>query len=124
MVQFDPDAWKTFLWERLTAPPGGTGWFGLYGRKADAHELLAEHLAAECAEPVTIRGGTFDKWQEKPHRPDNHLLDCLVGCAVAASVQGARFDSSIATVGGPAPAPPRQKRRLSDLYYQKHGRGG
>jgi hypothetical protein len=28
------------------------------------------------------------EWKHKPSRPDNHLLDCLVGCAVGASMSG------------------------------------
>jgi phage terminase large subunit GpA-like protein len=118
VVQFDPDAWKTFLWERLTAPLGGAGCLTLFGRsgpQAPAHELLAEHLAAESAEPVTIRGATFDKWRERPHRPDNHLLDCLVGSAVAASVQGVTFDSG-AAAGFEAPrVEPKKVMSFSEM---------
>lgn len=29
-------------------------------------------------------GRTVHEWRVKPSRPDNHWLDCLVGCAVAA----------------------------------------
>ncbi|MBA4065467.1 MAG: hypothetical protein C0501_17485 [Isosphaera sp.] len=118
VVQYDPDAWKSFLHERLTTPPAGRGALTLYGRDAAAHDLLAHHLAAEAAEPVTVRGITFDKWQVRPHRPDNHLLDCVAGALVAAGVQGAEWSAS----GDPAPPPvPRKKVKLSDLYYQKHG---
>lgn len=124
MVQFDPDAWKTFLWERLTAPPGGAGCLLLPGADAGAHELLAEHLAAESSEPVTVRGQTFDKWALRPHRPDNHLLDCLAGAAVAASVQGLAFDSGAAS-GAPAePRPPKRKRSISELYQDARKRQG
>lgn len=120
MVQFDPDAWKTFLWERLTAPLGGPGCLLLHGSDPAAHELLAEHLAAETAEPITLRGQTFDKWSVRPHRPDNHLLDALVGCAVGAAVQGLTFDSG-AAAGAPAQVQPRKKLKLSELYAKKHG---
>ncbi|MDY3555314.1 phage terminase large subunit family protein [Gemmata sp. JC717] len=99
MCQFDTDAWKSILWERLTSPLGGAGCLHLYGKAgphAPTHELLGEHLAAETAEPVTIRGSTFDKWTERPHRPDNHWFDGLVGCAVGASMQGVTFDPGTA----------------------------
>ena len=33
----------------------------------------------------------MDEWKAKPGHPDNHWLDCLVGCAVAASMCGARL---------------------------------
>ena len=99
MVQFDPDMWKTFLYERLTTDLGGAGCLTLYGRDALAHEMIGEHCAAEQAEPATVRGTTFDKWAPLPHKPDNHLWDCLVGCAVAASVTGLKFSAS----GRPVP---------------------
>ena len=35
------------------------------------------------------RGRTVDEWKLRAAAVDNHWLDCLVGCAVAASVQGA-----------------------------------
>jgi hypothetical protein len=30
------------------------------------------------------------EWTNRPTRPDNHWLDCLTGCAVAASMVGIR----------------------------------
>jgi hypothetical protein len=35
------------------------------------------------------RGRTVDEWKLRPERGDNHWFDCLVGAAVAASLQGA-----------------------------------
>jgi hypothetical protein len=29
-----------------------------------------------------------DEWKQRPEQPDNHWFDCLVGTAVAASLQG------------------------------------
>jgi hypothetical protein len=34
------------------------------------------------------RGRTVDQWKQRAEHRDNHWWDCLVGCAVAASVQG------------------------------------
>jgi hypothetical protein len=34
------------------------------------------------------RGRTVDEWKQRPERGDNHWFDGLVGCAVAASMQG------------------------------------
>lgn len=87
-VQFDPDAWKSFIYSALHVPPGGPTGLTLFGKSAGAHEMLSEHMAAEYSQPVTLRGDTFDKWSLKPGIRDNHLLDCVVGCAVAASVGG------------------------------------
>jgi hypothetical protein len=55
--------------------------------------------------PTTARGRTVDEWKLKPGKPDNHWLDCLVGCAVAASMQGS-------TAQGTSTAPRRGKGRL------------
>lgn len=107
MVQFDPDAWKSFLYERLTTAPGGRGGLNLFGTAIAAHEMISEHCAAEGAEPVTIRGATFDKWTLKPHGPDNHLLDVLVGCCVGAAVQGLQWSPTS------APPPVEQTRRTA-----------
>jgi len=116
-IQFDPDYWKSFLFDRLTAPPGPVGYLSLFGKEQHAdHELISLHCAAETAEPKAVRGVVFDKWTVRPHRPDNHLFDCLVGCAVAASRQGLRWTAS----GGPATsAEPRKKVKLSEKFAAK-----
>jgi hypothetical protein len=105
-VVFDPDRWKSFLYGALTTPPGGPAGITLYGKEAGRHEMASHHLAAEYSSPVTIRGVTFDKWQVRPERPDNHLLDCVVGACVAYSVL---TDKGPSATGAPAPpaAPPR-----------------
>ena len=50
--------------------------------------MLAEQLTAEYSVRTEGRGRIVDEWQMRPSHPDNHFLDCLVGCAVAASEQG------------------------------------
>jgi hypothetical protein len=114
MCQFDPDAWKSFVWERLTAPMGGAGCLTLHGRDPIAHELLAEHLAAESSEPMTVRGQTFDKWTVKPHRPDNHLFDTLIGAAVAAGVQGLAWNPAEPGSAPPRAEPARKRTSLAE----------
>ncbi len=51
--------------------------------------MLAEHLTAEYFIKTEGRGRTVDEWKPRPEQPDNHWFDCLVGSAVAASMQGA-----------------------------------
>jgi hypothetical protein len=104
-VQFDPDPWKSFIHLGMTTPAGGPTGLFLYGTSAAQHAMIGEHCAAEYGEPQTIRGTTFDKWQVRVHRPDNHLLDVLVGCAVAASLLGIEWS---ATADGKLP--PRRTR--------------
>ena len=59
------------------------------GRKPAEHQLLAEHLTAEYRVRTEARGRIVDEWKLRAGSPDNHWFDCLVGCAVAASIQGA-----------------------------------
>lgn len=97
MIQFEPDAWKSFVCERLIAPQGGRACLTLFGEKPhpQLHPLVSDHLSAEYGEPVTIRGKTFDKWNlVPPGDRDNHWLDCLVGAAVAGSVGGLAWTAS------------------------------
>lgn len=118
-VQFDPDAWKSFVHAALVVPVGGPTGLTLWGKDAATHEMFASHLGAEYSTPATLRGDTFDKWQAKPHRPDNHLWDCLVGAAVAASVQGLAFraDGTAAppkTPRQPKPIPlPHERKQIN-----------
>ena len=114
-VQFDPDAWKSFIYSALHVPTGGATGLTLFGRSTTAHEMISEHLSAEYAVPVTMRGDTFDKWSLKPTVRDNHLLDCVVGCAVGASVQGLTWQAD----GSERKQEPRLKMKLSDLQKQK-----
>jgi hypothetical protein len=51
-----------------------------------------------------------DEWKMRAQAADNHWLDCLVGCAVAASMQGVVLPGAdVKTV------PKRPRLRLSEL---------
>lgn len=125
MVQFDADSWKDRLYECLTTPAGGKWYLGFFSKESDGktaanHEMIGHHCEAEWAEPEekTMRGIAFHKWNRNPSEPDNDLFDCLVGCLVAASVQGLVWSATDA----PTPvAAPKKKVKLSDLYFRKHG---
>lgn len=86
---FDANFWKTFIHARLGVPMGDKGCLSLYGRQPLQHQLLAEHLTAEYRVKTTGRGRTVDEWKLRPERSDNHWFDCMVGCAVCASMLGA-----------------------------------
>ena len=119
VCQFDPDHWKTRAFQALTVPEGGGTALRFFGKQANAHQLLAEHLQSESAEPVKMRGAEFDKWTLNPDRPDNHWFDCLVGSMVAASVAGltttANESADPSTMG--------QKKRVSfrEMWEAKNG---
>jgi hypothetical protein len=84
----DTNYWKTFVHARLSVSMGDPGCMSLYGRDDKTHRLLADHLTAEYRVQSMAQGRTVDEWKLRATRPDNHWLDCLVGCAVGASIQG------------------------------------
>ncbi len=88
-VVFDTNYWKSFVHARLAVAMGDRGCISLFGDKAEQHRLFAEHLSAEYRVRTEGRGRTVDEWKQRPERSDNHWFDCLVGCAVGASIQGA-----------------------------------
>lgn len=113
VVVFDSDSWKSFVADRITTPPGGGGALLLHALdRGRSHQLLADHLAAEFATRITAKGRTYDAWQARPGA-DNHWLDCLVGAAVAASVQGLRWLDGEDRAEKPPP------RNLADVPRQR-----
>jgi len=93
---------------------GERGCLSLFGEKPETHRLLAEHLTAEYRVKTEGRGRTVDEWKMRPERGDNHWFDCLVGCAVAASIQGAVLFGT-----DTMPVPRRRRMKLSELQRAK-----
>lgn len=91
---------------------GEAGALALPGDRPSAHRLLADHLTAEYRVRTTGRGREVDEWRVRPHRPDNHWLDCLVGCAVAAAMLGCQAGQ------GDRPRPPRRRVDWAELQRQ------
>jgi hypothetical protein len=114
-VVFDTNYWKSFVHTRLAVPMGDRGCLSLFGDNANMHRLFAEHVTAEYRVKTSGRGRTVDEWKLRPEATENHWLDCLVGCAVAASMQGAVLPGT----DGPM-APRRQQRvKLSSLQRKR-----
>jgi hypothetical protein len=88
-IVFDTNYWKSFVHARLAVPMGDPGCLSLFGNKPEPHRLLSEHLTSEYRVKTEGRGRTVDEWKLRVEGLDNHWLDCLVGSAVAASMQGA-----------------------------------
>jgi len=88
-VLIDTNYWKSFVHARLSVAMGDPGCLSLFGHKPADHQLLAEHITAEYRVRTEARGRVVDEWKLRAGNPDNHWFDCLVGCAVAASIQGA-----------------------------------
>jgi len=87
-VLVDTNYCKSFAHARLAVAMADPGCLSLFGRDDKAHRLLADHLTAEYRVQTLARGRTVDEWKLRAARPDNHSLDCLVGSAAAAGVQG------------------------------------
>ena len=88
-VIYDANYWKSFIQARLAVAMGDRGCLSLFGSSTNQHRLLADQLTAEYRVKTQGRGRSVDEWKLRPDQPDNHWLDCLVGAAVAASIEGA-----------------------------------
>ena len=94
LVRFDTNAWKTFVCRRA-AIAGGKGSLKVYGDDPKAHRMLQDHVNAEtCVKTTAADGRTVWEWSLKPGGPDNHELDTLVGCYVAAAIVGCKLDET------------------------------
>jgi len=103
-VCVDTNYWKAFVHDRLSSAPGEPGAMTLFGRSASEHALFAEHVAGSETWTLTHgHGRDVREWKPRPTRPDNHWLDCLVGCAAAASMIGVQQPGM--------QAPPRRERK-------------
>lgn len=90
-IIYDTNHWKSFLVERMRTQLGGTGCLSLWQEDQKRHELFAMHLTSEYSILTSGRGREVEQWTQLPDRPDNHWLDCLVGCAVGANMGGAKL---------------------------------
>lgn len=84
---YDVNYWKSFAWQGLNASIGSTNCFTLFRQPARLHKTFADNLRSEYPVRTEGRGRTVDEWKLKPGE-DNHYFDCLVGCCVAASMEG------------------------------------
>ena len=75
------------------------------------HRLLADHVTAEYRVRTEGRGRKVDEWKLPPSKADNHWFDCLVGCAVGASMLGVSVMDTSARAGK------KPKRRRQAVSY-------
>jgi Terminase large subunit gpA, endonuclease domain len=119
-ILYDTNHWKSFVHARLAVPMGDPGCLSLFGDNPKRHRMLADHLTAEHPVRVEGRGRVVDEWKQRADRPDNHWLDCLVGAAVGASMQG----SALAGVQTTSRSGPRKRLTIAELREQKLARHG
>jgi len=110
-IRYDTNHWKTFVHARLGVAMGDPGGVSLFGSKPERHRLFAEHLTAEYSIRTEGQGRTVNVWKLPPSKPDNHLFDALVGCAVAASTLG------VSLGGAAARRQKTNKRRRKKVSY-------
>jgi len=119
-VLYDTNYWKSFVFARLAVSLGDPGCLSLFGRSP--HRLFAEQMHAEFPVKTEGRGRTVYEWKQKPNHPDNHYLDGLVGCAVAASMCGVTLmgEQSGGAVANRSEKKPR--RSLAEMRAEKRKR--
>ena len=113
---FNADEGSLELFARLAVPMGDRGCLSLFGDNAETHRLFAEHLTSEYRVKTQGRGRTVDEWKMRPERGDNHWFDGLVGCAVAASMQGVVLNGTEAIANA-------RQSRISFAEMQRRRRG-
>lgn len=87
-VVYDTNWWKSFINARLRVSMGDRGCLSLLRTNAETHRMFSEHLTSEYFIKTEARGRSVDEWKQRPEQSDNHRFDCLVGSAVAVSMQG------------------------------------
>lgn len=110
-VLYDTNQWKTFVHSRLAVAMGDPGCLSLFGRAPARHRMIGEHLTSETRKRMQGPSRVMDVWALRPGARDNHLLDCVVGAAVAASTLGVALKGMEAVRG----AKPRPRVRFRDV---------
>jgi hypothetical protein len=87
---YDTNNWKTFTAQRLAGSVGEAGNLSIFEGTLNQHKQFAEHATSEYPTATEGGGRVVHIWKLRPNR-ENHWLDGLIGCAVAASEQGIRF---------------------------------
>jgi hypothetical protein len=112
-VYGDVNWWKSFVRDRFATAMGDRGCLSIFGEKAFEHKLLADHLTSETAVRTEGHGRVVEQWKLIPR--DNHWLDCLVGCAIGASMLGAK----LYVPEGPNGVTVRKRVKMSEIQARK-----
>jgi len=91
---FDTNYWKSFIHARFALAMGDKGNLSLFGSNPLTHQLISEQFTSEFRVKTEGRGRKVDEWRLRPEASDNHWFDGIIGCAVAASMLGARLPST------------------------------
>ena len=105
VIVHNADYWRIHAQRAFLLPAGAPGSLSLYGDTGGVHRKIAEHMCSETLVEF-VRGDLYDHYTWHMHGA-NDLLDCMVGCCVAASYCGAKVAGE-----GEDQRPKRKKRRM------------
>ena len=94
---YDTNYWKTFSHQRMRLQPASRGSLSFYGTTAYDHRLISEQLTSEYRVATAGRERELHEWKHRPERFDNHWFDGVVGCCVAASMEGCAIEQTVTT---------------------------
>ena len=100
LMRYDTNYWKNFLRNRVFTSRGDPGAISINGLEVDDRfRMLCDHLSSEYSIAEMAKGRRCDIWKLYPNR-ENHWLDCVVGCMVAASERGCQLLIAPPTASG------------------------
>lgn len=89
---FHPHHWKGRINTALSLPVNAPGSIRLYGTDPGHHEMISQHLTSHYSVDAGSNDTKWVEWMQSVGVRDD-LLDCVVGCAVAASREGCELSS-------------------------------
>ena len=91
VVDIDTNFWKTTIKGKLRQAKGEKGAITFFADDDQHdHAMLRNHLTSEYGQLNTVDGVSVEEWTRRPDG-QNHLLDCFIGSAAAASLEGIRL---------------------------------
>ena len=118
LMRYDTNYWKNFLRNRVFTSRGDPGAISINGLEVnDRFRMLCDHLSSEYSIAEMAKGRRCDIWKLYPNR-ENHWLDCVVGCMVAASERGCQLLIAPPTASGKEAKKPQStpKTKLPSHY--------
>ena len=109
LMRYDTNWWKSFFRNRVFTAAGDPGSFTINGPGNDRFRLLADHLSSEYSVSEAAKGRRCDVWKLTPNR-ENHWLDGVIGCMVAASERGCALLIAPATASGKEAVHPQAQK--------------
>lgn len=104
LIEMDADEWKSRTHERLVQPIDQAGAVTLFAASPNDHLTVAQHLTAEEQIIEFVDGREKKRWHKV--RRQNHFLDVLYQCLVAADMTAPPAIRAAQPNPSPQPQPP------------------